>query len=1041
MPKQRESTAKVSKSNSTGSAKSNGLPTKGGRSYENLRSTIEQQLSKSEKPGKKPKRTKHVKKPSGPIATDSNATAIGERGKKRDSNGNIKQDAPAARESDRVDTSSDEDAFETEVRALGGTNEDIELLADALSDSELEGAEPTQANAVGGRVKGTIESGMSNIMKEISLAQGTAKDGVDDSDEPVDVSDTESPPEPPSVTSRKNKTGLRCEVRPDWFAPIESLRSAETVSKSSIPNHIVKALQEFAEELLEEENGTYKQKHSSGSSQSFYNTVIASGTLSDKISALTLAVQDSPIHNKKALENLLSLSKKRGRSQAVDVLRALKDLLAQGALLPSSRRLYSFATQPRLVHALRHSMKWGKGDQLPKGITEEYLILWAFESWLKEQYFEILQTLEVWCNDELEFAKSRAMSYVYELLKEKPEQESNLLRLLINKLGDPVKKIASQASYLLMQLLTVHPAMKRIVVTAIETDFIFRPGQSLHSKYYATVTLNQTALSANEEDIAQKLLETYFALFSTLLKTGQNAPPEPSAEPESKTRAERQRRKKPVESGQAQTDELSEKLTSALLTGVNRAYPYADAAHKSFEKQLDTLFKIAHSANFNTSLQAMLLIQQLSVSHQPSNDRFYRVLYESLLDPRLITASKQQLYLNLLHRALKADLSARRIKAFVKRILQILSLHDASFVCGAFFLLKDLESSFPGLTSLTDQAEEADDEEEDFRDVDDSQDDSHQVNTGSETVVKTSGKYDGHKRAPEHANADNSCAWEVLPFLAHFHPSVTVSTDNYLRHAPLPGKPDLSLHTLIHFLDRFVYRNAKLSDSKMRGSSIMQPMASDNTRAMLFNSSSGGSSKLSVNSDAFKAKKDENVAAEDIFFHKYFSALGKESRAGKTPKSAKTEDDGESDDEDAVWKAMLDTAPELEGAEDEDDDVDMSDLEAAMGDKFSADESDDASAEGGVDVEAGLFDDSDEDMVDSDDQDDMGAFAELDSDVGDLAEESSHQEETKEIPAGASKRNEATKAQRKKLRGLPVFASADDYAKMLDDDEDEDFGQ
>jgi hypothetical protein len=32
--------------------------------------------------------------------------------------------------------------------------------------------------------------------------------------------------------------------------------------------------------------------------------------------------------------------------------------------------------------------------------------------------------LEIWCNDEIEFSRTRAVSYVYELLKEKPEQET-----------------------------------------------------------------------------------------------------------------------------------------------------------------------------------------------------------------------------------------------------------------------------------------------------------------------------------------------------------------------------------------------------------------------------------------------------------------------------------------------------------------------------------------------------------------------------------------------------------------------------------------
>ena len=87
------------------------------------------------------------------------------------------------------------------------------------------------------------------------------------------------------------------------------------------------------------------------------------------------------------------------------------------------------------------------------------------------------------------------------------------------------------------------------------------------------------------------------------------------------------------------------------------------------EKHLDTLFRIAHSANFNTGLQALLLIQHLAAARNLAADRFYRTLYESLLDPRLVTSSKHALYLNLLLRALKNDVDVRRVKAFAKRTL------------------------------------------------------------------------------------------------------------------------------------------------------------------------------------------------------------------------------------------------------------------------------------------------------------------------------------------------------------------------------------
>ena len=960
------------------------------------------------------------------------------RGKKRSHEGHIVNGAgnPGSLQ-EHSTAGSPTGTLEAEVIALGGSREDIELIGNVVSDSEYEETEllpqqQIQQNKTGKKGQ-DVETGIRNILKEIALAQGNpteVDERTDESEnEPLKTSIVPKAKPGASMAGSKQKSEWKCEARSDWF--VLSTPSSADDSLSTLPQRTADEVHTFAKKLLQEDNDAYQQTNQSSSSQSFYKTVIVSGTLSDKISALTLAVQESPVHNVRALETLLGLAKKRSRSQAVDVLRALKDLFAQGSLLPSDRRLYTFATQPALLQYFGKKASWKAGEKLPRGIEEQDLILWAFESWLKEQYFEMLKTLEVWCNDEIEFAKTRAISYVSDLLREKPEQESNLLRLLVNKLGDPVKKIASHASYQLMQLLATHPAMKKIVVSAIEADFIFRPGQSLHGRYYAAVTLNQTALSSQEEGVAEKLLGIYFGLFSSLLKTADDHPKElDEGKDESHERHERRRKpKKQVATGQLQTDELREKLTSALLTGVNRAYPYVGSSHKSFSDHLDTLFKIAHSANFNTSVQAMLLIQQLAGSHQPFNDRFYRVLYESLLDPRLITASKQQLYLNLLHRALKADMNTKRVKAFVKRILQIMSLHEPSFICGAFFLLKDLESTFPGLTSLVDQQEEDEVEQEYFQDVDDDRGTSASLRTSlANGIVKhDSSKYDAHKRAPEFANADKSCAWELWPFLAHFHPSVTVSADRYIGHEKLPGKPDLTLHTLVHFLDRFVYRNAKLSDTKIRGSSIMQPMASDNSRAVLFSSSN--MSKLPVNSEEFKAKKGDHVAAEDLFFHRYFANAGKNtSKKGK--RKGRTASDIGDDEEDAVWKAMLESAPDLEADED-DDNLEMSDLESEMGKVSSGDSAaseDLRDDDGSVDVEAGVFDDEDADLGGSDAE-------EMGSDL-DILEESDDSVDAEQVSPAVTEN--AAKSKKKKMKSLPTFASADDYAKMLEDDDGED---
>lgn len=508
---------------------------------------------------------------------------------------------------------------------------------------------------------------------------------------------------------------------------------------------------------------------------------MSSGTLSDKVSALTLSIQESPVHSCKAFESLIGLAGKRSRGQAIAALGALVDLLGNGAVLPNDRRLRTFNSQPALLWSLEESAStvWAEGKQLPKGVTTSHLIAWAYEDWLKAAYFRIIQLLEVWCGDEIEYSRSRALDFVFGLLKDKPEQEANLLRLVVNKLGDRDRKIASRASYLVLQLLNVHPGMKAIVINTIEQDVLLKPGQNLRTRYYAINTLNQTILSMKEPAIADTLLRVYFDLFVSLLKSGalENLEaPDADAKEERGGREAKKRKARDVDVS-ANEQETAQKLVSALLTGVNRAVPFAAADESTLERHLDTLFKITHSSNFNTSVQALMLIQQLASTKQLAVDRFYRTLYESLLDPRLITSSKQALYLNLLYRSLKNDPDVRRVKAFVKRLVQVLNLHQSSFVCGVLFLIAELGKTFPDLHALVNVPEDNEDEgAEDFRDV---RVDDTKITSAPEGHVpgghRSASAYDGRKRDPEHSNAHRSCLWELVS--REIYPTISPSQD------------------------------------------------------------------------------------------------------------------------------------------------------------------------------------------------------------------------------------------------------------------------
>lgn len=849
----------------------------------------------------------------------------------------------------------------------------------------------------------------------------------------------------------KIKVKLVFDPKPDWHAAeLPPLEQKEVLAIP--PQHVIDDLQQYASTLLAAENASYNASHLSGSSShKFLSTIMASGTLEDKVSALTLLVQESPLHTMKAFENLVGLSKKKSRNQALMAVAALKDLLGQGVVLPSDRKLRAFGKQPALLAALQgKGVRWTTGEPLPGGIEKKHLIFWAYEDWLKRTYFELLQILENWCNDEIEYSRSRAITYVWELLKDKPEQEENLLRLLVNKLGDTESKIASRASYLLLQLENTHPAMRLIVTNSIESDCLFRPGQSLHAKYYAVVTLNQTILSREEEAVANRLLDIYFSLFVQLLKPsdkpGVPAKPRPNGKVQGgggkagKMAAKKQKAEARSEEAE---DQLREKMMAQVLTGVNRAFPFADTNDPAFEKQMDTIFRVAHSANFNTAIQALMLLQQISSTKHYGAERFYRTLYESLLDPRLFASSKQVMYLNLLYKSLKADLNAKRVQAFVKRLLQIITMHEPPFVCGVLYLISELESTFPSIRGMMTEAEvEDEDEEERFVDAPEEGADAVQQpppRTGA--VANKNQGYDARKRDPEHAHADRSCLWELLPFLQHFHPSVALFAEALLLAQPMPPKPDPTKHTLMHFLDRFVYRNAKSKPAGSHGASIMQPMAGSNAADLLVKPGEGTTKAgAPVNSEAFWQKKVEDVAADEVFFHSYFNQSGgkKRSKVADKKQNRRAEDDDEdaSDEEgeEEIWQAIAQSRPDVEGP-DEDDDLSMGDLESL----YSASD-DEEGSEPGLDLGGG--DDDEEGGVDGLD-DEMDGLPELDSEDDalldsdedvpfDLEEAEPEAEPEKGVSTSQKKRKE-----RKKLKALPVFASADDYAKLLADEPDD----
>ena len=368
--------------------------------------------------------------------------------------------------------------------------------------------------------------------------------------------------------------------------------------------------------------------------------------------------------------------------------------------------------------------------------------------------------------------------------------------------------------------------------------------------------LNQLILSKNDSTLASNLITIYFSLFKAF-----------------------------VDKGQVET-----KMLSALLSGVNRAFHFVQDDEDQFSEQVNMLFRVVHITPFNTSVQALMLLFQVMDSRQSISDRYYQALYAKLLDPHLRMSSKQAMFLNVIYKSLKIDTSLKRVKSFVKRLLQVCSTQPPAFVCGVLYLLSEVGKVKPGIKSLVTQPEELD-EEEHFTDVIDPSEDTnsapsidqnnvtekpdnadHVTSSHGHVFVDSSRTlgYQFTARNPLYCGAENSCLWEVMKLSRHYHPSVCRFAQNLLQgeNITYDGDP-LSDFTLMRFLDRFVYKNPK-KKTQDHGGSLMQPKTVSQRQF-----------EQPVNTSAFLNKKEESVREDEVFFYRYFKQKSGEDKKSK----------------------------------------------------------------------------------------------------------------------------------------------------------------
>lgn len=639
---------------------------------------------------------------------------------------------------------------------------------------------------------------------------------------------------------------------PKWYESLPTFGSCTKLSASEI-----QALRFEAEKVLEHQPQTNQKK-------SWITEIAKQGTYSDKIAALTIKIQEDPLHNVNAIQNLVSMVKIGKKQQCSLVIDSLTELFTRVLL---KTELLTFEHQPL--------SELSKLDDLKQ--RKLLLSSWLFEEKLKNLYASFVEALSTVGLDSVPVNREKSISSMYKLLINSTECEMQIVRYLVNKFGDTVHKVASKAMYTLRLVLKHRPNLNQTIFEEVR-KLLFRSNIKQRAQYYGICFLTQI----DTKEMAKEIIELYLSFFKACVKTGA----------------------------------IDSRLIGALLVGVNKSYPHVLSGIQP--EQIQTMYKIVHLSPFNISLQALLLIRQLE-----NNDRYYSALYKKIFDERLITTSHQAICIHLIYKSIWDDKCMERMVAFMKRIFQMCLYCPVPLVSGLFCMTSRLMKKHPGIigkskfeeikkevipklpTILNDSIKEEFEDEDKYFDAQTNLTDSTQTPQKSswyhvkapqmvkepeisqvpkEREIKN--YYDFTARNPRFAGGEHAILSELIPLSRHYHPTVATFASRIIAGKSIfyDGNP-LADFTLIHFLDRFSFKNPKKPREREDNEELFRSVGTSRKHYV-----PKGLKSMSVVSEEYLRHEEKQIPLDEVFLYKYLKQRPKKNKKDENP-----DEDGFSD--------------------------------------------------------------------------------------------------------------------------------------------------
>lgn len=436
---------------------------------------------------------------------------------------------------------------------------------------------------------------------------------------------------------------------------------------------------------------------------------------------------------------------------------------------------------------------------------DRVLLYWYLEDYLKRTYAQFLSLCEGMLKDKLLHRREAWLDIAGKLLLSIAEARPVIIAMIVDKLGDPNAGVGHKAYHHLLAMLTESSTNQATLLTELE-KLAFTKNCPLRPMRFCLNVMAQFVFNKEERKLALKCVQSYLSLFRELVMS----------------------------------ERAEQTVTSAIITGVRRAFPYAGTDYAPLAQHLDALFVLANTASFSQRVSTLGLLQNLINKGTPPTytDRWYRALYQCLLvsPKQLPNAAHLSGFFTMVYKALRTDTKSDRVAGFVQRLLQRSLYFSEAFICAVLLLIGELIQSNSTVRDM--------------------------IRKSRKPAAGEAKPYDPKHRDPQFCNASSSLLWTLNLLTRHSHPSVVKLAVLILFGEELAfDSHPLDDITLSNFLNMFV-------DAKQRVDEV-NGAPKENKGVPVFRRAVHATQIPSASDEYFVHADAETVDVSAIFLHRY----------------------------------------------------------------------------------------------------------------------------------------------------------------------------